>query len=84
MESMSDQPFYDEPISRNQQKALINSILHKYREKKATEELKKSIWDELQLEKHKGRITIPFKVKLIKDPSQFRKDYIEVMLDTRV
>jgi hypothetical protein len=76
--------FYDRPILRNQEQDYINSILKKYRNTPATEELKQKIWEELQHEKHLGKITIPFKIALRKDPSKKFPDFIEIILDTKV
>lgn len=77
-------PFYGYTIVRSSQKELIESILRKYKKEPATEELKKKIWDELQSEKHLGRVTIPFKVVLRRDPSGKYPDYVEIILDTKV
>lgn len=81
---MDDHSFYGYNIVRNDQQELINSILKKYKREPATEELKKKIWDELQREKYLGRVTIPFKVVLRRDPSGLFPNYIEVILDTKV
>lgn len=79
-----EHPFYDEDILRNREQEYIHKLLKKYRGQKATEDLKKIIYDELQKEKQMGRIKIPFKVVLRKDPSQKFPTYIEVILDTKV
>lgn len=76
--------FYDRPIVRNQEQNYINNILKKYRKLPVTEELKQKIWEELQQEKYLGKITIPFKIALRKDPSRKFPDFIEVILDTKV
>ncbi len=77
-------PFYGYTIVRNEQQELVQSLLRKYKKEAATEELKKKIWDELQKEKYLGRLTIPFKVVLRRDPTGKFPDYIEVILDTKV
>lgn len=76
--------FYDRPIVRNQEQNYINNILKKYRKLPANEELKQKIWEELQQEKYLGKITIPFKIALRKDPSRKFPDFIEIILDTKV
>lgn len=77
-------PFYDVEILRNREQAYINALLQKYRHEPATEELKQKIWDELQNEKHLGRLKIPFKVRLIQDPTRHFPPTIEVLLDSKV
>jgi len=77
-------PFYGHDIYRDREKKYIETILKKYRNEPATEELKKKIWNELQREKHCGNVTIPFKVVMRCDPSQKSGDYVEVILDTKV
>lgn len=77
-------PFYGTEILRSRQQELIQNLLKKHKNEKVDEELKAKIWDELQMEKHKGTITIPFKVFLRKDPEKKYPDVIEVILDTKV
>jgi len=77
-------PFYDQEIIRDNQQAYINQILLKYKDETVNEELKKKIWDELQMEKYNGRITIPFKVTLRRDIEGLYPPCIEVILDTKV
>lgn len=79
-----DHPFYGQEIIRNNQQAYINSLLKKYKNEPVNEELKRKIWDELQMEKFEGRLTIPFKVTLRRDVYGLYPDYIEVILDTKV
>lgn len=79
-----EHPFYDKIIFRGQEQSYINKLLEKYRNEPVTEELKKKIWDELQMEKHLGRITIPFKIVLRKDSYGKYPSYIEVILDSKV
>ena len=79
-----EHPFYGFDIIRNNEQAYINSLLKKYRNEPATEELKAKIWDELQMEKYKGNVTIPFKVVLRKDSLKKFPSYIEIILDTKV
>lgn len=77
-------PFYGTDILRAQEQAYIEAILAKYRDMPASEELKIKIYNDLQEEKHLGKIKIPFKVVLRKDPSGKRAPYIEIILDTKV
>lgn len=79
-----EHPFYGIEIIRRKEKAYIESLLKKYRHEPVTEELKGKIWDELQMEKYHGRITIPFKVVLRRDSFKKFPSYIEVILDTKV
>ncbi|WP_068467882.1 hypothetical protein [Candidatus Protochlamydia phocaeensis] len=82
--SEEEHPFYDIEIIRRKEQAYIQELLKKYRNAPVTDELKGKIWDELQMEKYKGNITIPFKVVMRKDNSKKFPDYIEVILDTKV
>ena len=76
--------FYGAPVIRREEKEYIEKILSKHRGEKATEELKEKIWNELQMEKAKGNILIPFKVVIRRGlPGNF-PDYIEIILDTKV
>lgn len=79
-----EHPFYDQEIVRNDQQTYIKNLLKKYKNKPVNEELKKLIWDELQMEKYEGRVIIPFKVVLRRDATGLYPDYIEVILDTKV
>lgn len=79
-----EHPFYGEEIVRNNQQAYIQGLLKKYENEPVNEELKKKIWDELQMEKYYGRITIPFKVTLRRDATGLYPDFVEVILDTKV
>ena len=82
--ALHEHTFYGYDIIRNQQQEYIQKLLKKYRKEPVSEELKKKIWDELQLEKHLGRITIPFKITTRRDPYGKFPDYIEIILDTKV
>lgn len=85
MEEMHEEhPFYDFYILRNREQAYINSLLKKYKDEPVSDELKKKIWDELQMEKYHGRIKIPFKVVMRRDAYRKYPDYIEVILDTKL
>ena len=77
-------PFYGEEVLRNREQIYIKNLLKKYKNQPATDELKKKIWEELQMEKHLGNIKIPFKLAIRKDPSGKFPEYIEVILDTKV
>jgi hypothetical protein len=79
-----DPPFYGIPIFRHREHALIERILKKYKGEAVTDELQGKIWHDLQMEKHQGNITIPFKVVMRRDSSGNFPDYIEVILDTKV
>ena len=76
--------FYGKPVLRHREQDYIQNILKKYRFDPVDDDLKKKIWDELQMEKHLGNITIPFKVVLRLDPSKKFPDYVEVILDTKL
>ena len=77
-------PFYGYEIIRRNQAEYIQKLLIKYKHEKVDEELKKKIWDELQMEKYLGHITIPFKLAVQQDPSGKYPDFIEVILETKV
>lgn len=79
-----EHPFYGHVIYRGREEDYIESILKKYKHEPATEELKKKIWDELQMEKYYGRVKIPFKVVLRRDSTGKFPDCVEVILDTKV
>jgi hypothetical protein len=79
-----DENFYGYTIVRGDQQGYIQSLLKKYDKEPPSEELKKKIWDELQNEKFLGRVTIPFKVVLRRDPTGKFPSYVEVVLDTKV
>lgn len=79
-----EHPFYGIEIIRNREQAYIEHLLKKYRNEPVTDDLKAKIWDELQMEKYNGRITIPFKVVMRRDTLKKYPDYIEVILDTKV
>jgi hypothetical protein len=79
-----EHPFYGYEIIRENQQAYINQLLKKYEKHPVNEDLKKLIWDDLQMEKYHGRITIPFKVTLRRDSTGKFPDFIEVMLDSKV
>lgn len=77
-------PFYGEEIVRRSQQEYIQDLLKKYRGQPVSDELRQKIWDELQMEKYYGRITMPFKVVSRRDPSGLFPEYVEVILDTKV
>ena len=79
-----EHPFYDIEIVRHQQQEYIQKLLQKYRHREFSEELKKEIWDELQMEKYRGNLTIPFKMTARRDPYGKFPNVIEVILDTKV
>lgn len=82
--SQDEHPFYGIEIIRRKEQAYIQNLLKKYRHETVSEELKAKIWDELQMEKYKGTITIPFKVVMRRDANRKYPDYIEIILDTKV
>lgn len=84
MTKHEEHPFYGYEIYRQQQENLIKKLLEKHKDKEPSEELKKAVWDELQLEKAKGNITIPFKIATRRDPYRKFPDQIEIILDTKV
>lgn len=83
-DALHEHPFYGYDIIRREQEEYIKKLLVKYKKEPVTEELKKKIWDELQMEKHLGKVTIPFKMTTRRDPYGKFPDYIEVILDTKV
>jgi hypothetical protein len=84
MEDEEEHPFYGYVILRRKEEDYIRKLLEKYRNEPVSEELKKKVWDELQMEKHYGRITIPFKLGVRRDPYGKFPDSIEIILDTKV
>jgi|GEM_PF-823960 len=83
-DALHEHPFYGVEIVRRDQQEYIQNLLKKYKKEPITEELKKKIWDELQMEKHLGRIVIPFKMTFRRDPYGKFPDQIEIILDTKV
>lgn len=79
-----DHPFYGEDIFADSEQEYIQIFLTKYKKEIPNEELKKKIWDDLQMERYHGRIKIPFKVVLRKDAYGKFPDYVEVILDTKL
>ncbi len=77
-------PFYGQAIIRRKEEEYIKKLLQKYQAEPVSEELKKRVWDELQMEKHLGRVTIPFKMAVRRDPYGNFPDIIEIILDTKV
>lgn len=82
--SEDEHPFYGIEIIRGKEQDHIRGLLKKYQNEPVSEELKAKIWDELQMEKYKGNITIPFKIVMRRDASKKYPDYIEIILDTKV
>lgn len=82
--SEQEHPFYGHDIIRRKEQEYIKKLLEKYQKEPVSEELKKKVWDELQMEKHLGRITIPFKLATRRDPYGKFPDRIEIILDTKV
>lgn len=84
MTEQHEHPFYGYDIIRRKEQEYIQSLLSKYQHEVVTDDLKKRVWDELQREKYLGRITIPFKLAVRRDPYGNFPDAIEVILDTKV
>lgn len=84
MKQHEEHPFYGYEIIRRNEQAYIENLLKKYKKEPVNEELKQKIWDELQMEKYLGNITIPFKVVARRDSSGKFPEYIEIILDTKV
>ncbi len=78
------EPFYGRNIDPRQEKNEIEKILSRYSQEPVSEDLKKKIYDELTEARAQGKISIPFKVVIRKTPSNVHRDYIEVLLDTKV
>jgi len=76
--------FYDQPIHEDKEQALIQKVLAKYKNEPVNEELHQKIWDDLQEEKQKGNLNIPFKVVMRRDAAGKFPPYVEVILDTRL
>ena len=83
-EDLHEHPFYGQTIVRQNQEDYVKSLMLKYQDEPISEELKKKIWNELQMEKHYGRLTIPFKMAVRRDPYGKFPDKIEIILDTKV
>lgn len=84
MTHSEEAPFYGVSILRQKEQEYIKNLLRKYRYEEVNDELKSKIWNELQMEKYHGRITIPFKLVMKKDLFKKYPDVIEVILDTKV
>lgn len=82
--SEDEHPFYGINIIRRRELEYIQNLLKKYRHEPVNDDLKAKIWDELQMEKYKGHITIPFKIVMRRDALKKYPDYIEIILDTKV
>lgn len=79
-----EHPFYGHDIYAGREEKYIKSLLKKYKDEEVTDDLRKKIWDELQMAKHEGKVTIPFKIATRRDPTGRFPDFIEVILDTKV
>lgn len=76
--------FYGKTIIRRREQAVIQEVLKKYSAHIADENLKNIIHEELSDLKAKGVISIPFKVHLVKAPNKNFKNYVQILLDTKV
>lgn len=83
-QEFKEHPYYGKPVLRHQEEAYIRSVLHKYRHDEVSEVLKEKIWNELQMAKFEGRVTIPFKVVMRRDVYGLYPEYIEIILDTKL
>jgi len=83
-EDENPHPFYGIDILKDREKEFILNLLKKYKNEPVSEELQKKIWNELQMEKYKGNVKIPFKVVIRRDLLKKYPDYIEIILDTKV
>jgi len=77
-------PFYGFNIISRNEKDKVEEILKVFKDEPVTEELKKKIWDKLQMARHEGVISIPFKVVMRRDSTHKFPEHIEVILDTKV
>ncbi|MBA3956972.1 MAG: hypothetical protein H0X51_01060 [Parachlamydiaceae bacterium] len=84
MEQHREPPFYGIEIIRRKEQAYIKNLLKKYKNEPVNDALKQKIWDELQMEKHLGNLTIPFKVVMRRDASGVFPEFVEVILDSKV
>lgn len=84
MKTHGEHPFYGQHIIRNKEQEYIQKLLKKYKNEPVNDALKQKIWDDLQMEKHLGNITIPFKIAMRLDSSGKFPEYVEVILDTKV
>lgn len=82
--SKNHPPFYGKEISPDIEKKIIQDILLKFKDESATNETLEKIWKELECNKLKKIITIPYQVVLRRDPKKQFPDYIEIILDTKV
>ncbi len=78
------EPFYGCEIDPNDEQAKINKILSKYSLEPVSDDLRKKIYSELTRAKAEGIIKIPFKVIMRKHPTHAHRNFIEVVLDTKV
>jgi hypothetical protein len=79
-----EHPFYGKPVLRHREEDVVRSILAKYKNDPVDESLKERIWNDLQMAKYAGEITIPFKVVLRRDVFAEYPEYVEVILDTKL
>ena len=81
---MEEEPFYGKVIVPEEEQMLVDAVIEKYRSDVVDGDVHKKVYHDLMMEKHKGNITIPFQVNLVKDPYSRYPDYIEVILETKV
>lgn len=84
MAKSHEHPFYGHVIIRRKEEEYIKFLMQKYQDLPVDESLKQKVWEELQMEKHLGRVTMPFKLAIRKDPYGKFPNLLEVILDTKV
>lgn len=83
-EQNEEHPFYGKHVLRHKEEEVIETILSKYRKEPVTEALKEQIWNDLQMAKWEGKITIPFKVVMRRDIYGQFPEYVDIILDTKL
>lgn len=83
-EQNEEHPFYGKHVFRHQEQDYIQSILAKYLKEPVSESLKEKIWNDLQMAKYEGKITIPFKVVMRRDIYGQYPEYVDIILDTKL
>jgi hypothetical protein len=77
-------PFYGKEIFADREQEKVKALLAKFKGLPVDEELKAKIWDELQMQKSLGTISIPFKVAMRRDATGKFPPCIEVILDSKL
>lgn len=79
-----DRPFYGKQIIRREERERIDALVGKYRGEPVSDLLRQKIYNELMWQKHLGHISIPFQVVLNRGSVEGERDYIEVILESKV